>query len=145
MCIRRETREKAQRSLVFSRVSKPHTHITHMLRQCTSIVYSYTYYPCASTVHKYCIFTSDWPINLRMRVTNWPNIFFWINVSSVIQTLYAHTSKRKYPIWRESWCDVCSSSIYGFWLPILVSSNSSWWLIWYDMFNIDLLCGSIKI
>jgi hypothetical protein len=20
-------------------------------------------------------FTSDWPINLRMRVTNWPNIF----------------------------------------------------------------------
>ena len=39
MCIRRETREKARRSLAFSRVSKPHTHITHMLRQCTSIVY----------------------------------------------------------------------------------------------------------
>jgi hypothetical protein len=39
MCIRRETLEKAQRSLAFSRVSKPHTHITHMLRQCTSIVY----------------------------------------------------------------------------------------------------------
>ena len=38
MCIRRETREKARRSLAFSRVSKPHTHITHMLRQCTSIV-----------------------------------------------------------------------------------------------------------
>jgi hypothetical protein len=37
MCIRRETREKARRSLAFSRVSKPHTHITHMLRQCTSI------------------------------------------------------------------------------------------------------------
>ena len=42
MCIRRETREKARRSLAFSRVSKPHTHITHMLRQCTSIVYVYT-------------------------------------------------------------------------------------------------------
>jgi hypothetical protein len=39
MCIRRETREKARQSLAFSRVSKPHTHITHMLRQCTSIVY----------------------------------------------------------------------------------------------------------
>jgi hypothetical protein len=39
MCIRRETREKARRSLAFSRVSKPHTHITHMFRQCTSIVY----------------------------------------------------------------------------------------------------------
>jgi hypothetical protein len=41
MCIRGETREKARRSLAFSRVSKPHTHITHMLRQCTSIVYIY--------------------------------------------------------------------------------------------------------
>ena len=41
MCIRRETREKARRSLAFSRVFKPHTHITHMLRQCTSIVYIY--------------------------------------------------------------------------------------------------------
>ena len=39
MCIRRETQEKARRSLAFSRVSKPHIHITHMLRQCTSIVY----------------------------------------------------------------------------------------------------------
>ena len=39
MCIRRETREKARRSLAFSPVSKPHTHITYMLRQCTSIVY----------------------------------------------------------------------------------------------------------
>ena len=39
MCIRRETQEKSQRCLAFSRVSKPHTHITHMLRQCTSIVY----------------------------------------------------------------------------------------------------------
>jgi hypothetical protein len=42
MCIRRETREKARRSLAFSRVSKSHTHITHMLRQCTSIVYILT-------------------------------------------------------------------------------------------------------
>jgi hypothetical protein len=39
MCIRRETREKARRRLAFSPVSKPHTHITYMLRQCTSIVY----------------------------------------------------------------------------------------------------------
>ena len=39
MCIRRETREKARRSLAFSPVSKPHTHITYMLRQCTCIVY----------------------------------------------------------------------------------------------------------
>jgi hypothetical protein len=36
---RRETREKVRPSLAFSRVSKPHTHITHMLRECTSIVY----------------------------------------------------------------------------------------------------------
>ena len=39
MCIRRETREKARRSLAFFPVSMPHTHITYMLRQCTSIVY----------------------------------------------------------------------------------------------------------
>ena len=39
MCIRRETQEKARLSLAFSPVSKPHTHITYMLRQCTSIVY----------------------------------------------------------------------------------------------------------
>jgi hypothetical protein len=26
-------------TVAFSRVSKPHTHITYMLRQCTSIVY----------------------------------------------------------------------------------------------------------
>ena len=39
MCIRRETREKDRRSLAFPPVSKPHTHITYMLRQCTSIVY----------------------------------------------------------------------------------------------------------
>ena len=39
MCIRHETREKARQSLAFSPVSKPHTHITYMLRQCTSIVY----------------------------------------------------------------------------------------------------------
>jgi hypothetical protein len=37
MCIRRETREKARRSLAFPPVSKPHTHV--MLRQSTSIVY----------------------------------------------------------------------------------------------------------
>jgi hypothetical protein len=39
MCIRRETREMARRSLAFSPVSKPHAHISYMLRQCTSIVY----------------------------------------------------------------------------------------------------------
>jgi hypothetical protein len=38
MCIRRETREKVRRSLAFPPISKPHTHITYMLRQCTSIV-----------------------------------------------------------------------------------------------------------
>ena len=42
MCIRRETREKARPSLAFSRISKPHTHIIHMFRQCTSIVYLLT-------------------------------------------------------------------------------------------------------
>ena len=41
MCIRRETQEKARRSLAFSPVSKSHIHITYMLRQCTSIVYIY--------------------------------------------------------------------------------------------------------
>jgi hypothetical protein len=39
MCIRREMREKGRRSLALSPVSKPHTHITYMLRQCTSIAY----------------------------------------------------------------------------------------------------------
>ena len=43
MCIRRETREKARSSLAFPPVSKPHTHITYMIRQCTSIVYIYIY------------------------------------------------------------------------------------------------------
>ena len=33
MCIRHETREKVRRSLAFSSVAKPHTHITYMLRQ----------------------------------------------------------------------------------------------------------------
>ena len=40
MCIRRE---KARRSLSFPPVSKPRTHITYMLRQCTSIIYIYIY------------------------------------------------------------------------------------------------------
>ena len=31
-------------SLAFSPVSKPHTHITYMLRQCTSIVYLFSTY-----------------------------------------------------------------------------------------------------
>ena len=39
MCIRCEMRKKNRRSLAFSPVSKPHTHITYMIRQCTSIVY----------------------------------------------------------------------------------------------------------
>ena len=39
MCIRREMREKGRRSLAFSPVSNPHTHITYMLRQWTSIAY----------------------------------------------------------------------------------------------------------
>jgi hypothetical protein len=39
MCIRSETREKARLNLAFSPVSKPRTHITYMLRQCTSIAY----------------------------------------------------------------------------------------------------------
>ena len=39
MCIRRETREKGRRSPAFSPVSKPHTHVTYMLRQCTIIAY----------------------------------------------------------------------------------------------------------
>jgi hypothetical protein len=43
MGIRRETREKARQSLAFSPVSKPHTHITYMLQQCTIIVYLYTH------------------------------------------------------------------------------------------------------
>ena len=56
MCIRCETREKARRSLAFSRVSKPHTHITYMLRQCTSIVYICTLFGADVTVRgKYFI------------------------------------------------------------------------------------------
>ena len=44
MCIWREMWEKALQSLAFSSVSKPHTHITCMLRQCTSIVYILRHY-----------------------------------------------------------------------------------------------------
>jgi hypothetical protein len=44
MCIRLETREKAWQSLALSPVSKPHTHITYMLRQCTSIVYVFLWH-----------------------------------------------------------------------------------------------------
>ena len=39
MYIRYETREKARQSLARSIVSKSHTHIPYMLRQCTSIAY----------------------------------------------------------------------------------------------------------
>ena len=51
MCIRRETREKARQSLDFSPVSKPHTHITYMLRQCTSIVYLTSTKPTPRLLH----------------------------------------------------------------------------------------------
>jgi hypothetical protein len=44
MCIRHEMREKARRTLALSPVSKPHKHITYMLRQCTSIVYICIFY-----------------------------------------------------------------------------------------------------
>ena len=67
MCIRRETREKARLSLAFSPVSKPHTHITYMLRQCTSIVYLSPYF-CVVLVAQSlvfyvmcCIFLSSCP------------------------------------------------------------------------------------
>jgi hypothetical protein len=52
MCIRRETREKDRRSLAFPPVSKPHTHITYMLRQCTSIVYIYVFF---TSLRTFCI------------------------------------------------------------------------------------------
>jgi hypothetical protein len=39
MYIRCETRENTRLSFTFSPVSKHHTHITYMLRQCISIVY----------------------------------------------------------------------------------------------------------
>ena len=39
MCIRCEMREKVRPSHAFSPFSKPHTHITYMLRHCTSIAY----------------------------------------------------------------------------------------------------------
>jgi hypothetical protein len=40
MCIRRETQGKGSANpRLFPPVSKPCTHITYMLRQCTSIVY----------------------------------------------------------------------------------------------------------
>jgi hypothetical protein len=61
--IRGETREKALRSLTFSPVSKLHTHITYMLRQCTSIVYIKTISPdvprCGRSLHLYALFITD--------------------------------------------------------------------------------------
>jgi hypothetical protein len=62
MCIRHETQEKAWRSLAFSLVSKPHTHITYMLRQCTSIVYLLTY----SIYFSYAIFLTDYKKILKI-------------------------------------------------------------------------------
>jgi hypothetical protein len=69
MCIRRET---AWQSLAFSPVSKPHTHITYMLRQCTSIVYIFSSNPlrtnavaenniprCGRSLHLYVLFITD--------------------------------------------------------------------------------------
>ena len=52
MCIRRE---KARQSLAFSRVSKPRTHITHMLRQCTSIVYLLSWVGGAMFLKRYTL------------------------------------------------------------------------------------------
>ena len=79
MCIRRETREKARRSLAFSRVSKPHTHITHMLRQCTSIVYIlYCAYICngdlKSVNHKIVTWNTNRP--RRLYFTIFFNLYF---------------------------------------------------------------------
>jgi hypothetical protein len=61
MCIRRKTREKARQSLAFSPVSKPRTHITYMLRQCTSIVY---------------IFLMTFPVCVFF-IHIWPTSWFW--------------------------------------------------------------------
>jgi hypothetical protein len=50
MCIRRE---KARQSFTFSPVSKPHAHITYMLRQCTSIVYLLCFWSVQKVRHCY--------------------------------------------------------------------------------------------
>ena len=40
-------------------------------------------------------------------------------------------------------CVVCSSSIYGFWLPPLVSSNSSWYRHWTWTWISSVRCRGI--
>ena len=82
MCIRRETREKARRSLAFSRVSKPHTHITHMLRQCTSIVYELdkslnldTYIFCISLLNKYLSTFGLFQIKMNLWISKMRKVF----------------------------------------------------------------------
>jgi hypothetical protein len=68
MCIRCETREKARRSLALSRVTKPHTHITYMLRQCTSIVYIlYLYILYLYILYLYILYTSQRTIYMKFK------------------------------------------------------------------------------
>ena len=70
-----ETRE----NLAFSPVSKPHTHITYMLRQCTSIVYIYIYiYMCIVGKYNISVFSLQILIGGDFRIINgekiWPRV-----------------------------------------------------------------------
>ena len=99
MCIRRETREKARQSLAFSRVSKPHTHITHMLRQCTSIVYLHfasmdfafvNIVSCKNIKLISIVYTSRYDNNLSYIFPLW---ILFLSISSLLKTSNSSLSK----------------------------------------------------
>ena len=106
MCIRRETWEKARRSLAFPPVSKPHTHITNMLWQCTSIVYvdsdSVWYFIIDSGSIWYFIVDSD---------SVW---YFIVDSGSKCRkgffnpTCYEHNTKGKIAMSSATWKQGCS-------------------------------------
>ena len=101
MCIRRETREKARQSLAFSRVSKPHTHITHMLRQCTSIVYLHGYMSFSI-----CISSS---ITFDKKIKNKFLLTTKVNPSCIISNLWWILWKKFYS-WRTNFRGICGST-----------------------------------
>jgi len=88
MCIRRETREKVRRSLAFSPVSKPHTHITYMLRQCTSIVYIYDNFGVMPKIKYMMLNVQDYSFlyNNAVRSIIFEGLAFYSHVESTCMT-----------------------------------------------------------
>jgi hypothetical protein len=82
----RETWEKARQSLAFSPVSKPHTHITYMLRQCTSIVYLLTqmsFIYCHLNFHANLLRPWRFPLKRSGHIVK-PSILKWSSFNSLL-------------------------------------------------------------